>query len=230
MLVYGRKSDAVEALTSNEQFIQEVDYKVLRQNPQNPKGGRPADIYMLSVSCLEYFIVRKVRSVFEVYRQVFHKVTQSTFYVPQSFSEALLLAAHQQEMIESQQKQITELNTAVTQMQHKLSYADTILSSKDTACVTQIAQDYGMSAKSFNILLRNMGIQHKVGGAWVMYAKYLQEGYVQSETFTYQRKDGTSGARMNTKWTQRGRLFLYETLKGHNVLPLIERAATTASK
>lgn len=29
---------------------------------------------MLSIPCLEYFIARKVRPVFEVYRKVFHKV------------------------------------------------------------------------------------------------------------------------------------------------------------
>ena len=39
MLVYGRKADAVEALTNNEQFIQDVDYQVLRQNPQTPKAA-----------------------------------------------------------------------------------------------------------------------------------------------------------------------------------------------
>ena len=32
---------------------------------------------MLSVPCLEFFIARKVRSVFEVYRKVFHKVAES---------------------------------------------------------------------------------------------------------------------------------------------------------
>ncbi|HAM85296.1 MAG TPA: hypothetical protein DCP35_15415 [Butyricimonas sp.] len=70
-LVYGKKSDAVQALQRD--FIEDVDYQVLRQNPQNPNGGRPINEYKLSVSCLEYFIVKKVRPVFEVYRKVFHK-------------------------------------------------------------------------------------------------------------------------------------------------------------
>lgn len=72
-LVYGKKSDAVQALQRD--FIEDVDYQVLRQNPQNPNGGRPINEYKLSVSCLEYFIVKKVRPVFEVYRKVFHKTT-----------------------------------------------------------------------------------------------------------------------------------------------------------
>lgn len=69
-LCYGRKSDAVEALAKD--FLQDVDYKVIRQNPQNPLGGRPINEYHLTTSCFEFFIARKVRPVFEVYRRVFH--------------------------------------------------------------------------------------------------------------------------------------------------------------
>ena len=54
MLVYGQKSDAVAALKAS--FIQDVDYQVLRQNPQNPNGGRPTNIYKLSVACMEFFV------------------------------------------------------------------------------------------------------------------------------------------------------------------------------
>lgn len=75
MLVYGRKQEAVRALTS-EIFIQDIDYQLFRQNAQNPKGGRPTIEYHLSVSCLEYFIARKVRPVFDVYREVFHKTAE----------------------------------------------------------------------------------------------------------------------------------------------------------
>ena len=75
MLVYGRKQEAVRALTS-EIFIQDIDYQLLRQNAQNPKGGRPTVEYHLSLSCLEYFIARKVRPVFDVYHEVFHKTAE----------------------------------------------------------------------------------------------------------------------------------------------------------
>lgn len=76
MLVYGRKEEAVRALTSSEQFIENIDYQVLRKNAENQKGGRPTNEYKLTVSCMEFFIARKVRPVFEVYRQVFHKVAK----------------------------------------------------------------------------------------------------------------------------------------------------------
>lgn len=129
----------------------------------------------------------------------------------------------QAEEIEAKTTEITELSTAISEMQPKVSYVDTILQCKDTVQVTVIAQDYGKSAKAFNILLRNFGIQRKVGTAWVLYGKYIANGYVQSKTFTYTRSDGTQGARSYTEWTQRGRLFLYEMLKNKGILPMIEQ-------
>lgn len=152
------------------------------------------------------------------------------YQVPQSFSEALMLAVKQQEKIEQQQlalesknKEIVQLSATITEMQPKVSYVDTILSCKETVTTTQIAQDYGQSAKAFNILLRNFGVQHKVGGQWILYAKYLPCGYVQSETVSITHRDGSAGSVMHTKWTQKGRLFLYNELKKHEILPLIEK-------
>lgn len=152
------------------------------------------------------------------------------YQVPQSFAEALMLAAKQQEKIEQQQialesknEEIVQLSATVTEMQPKVSYVDTILSSKETVTTTQIAQDYGQSAKAFNVLLRNFGVQHKVGGQWILYAKYLPYGYVQSETVSITHRDGSAGSVMHTKWTQKGRLFLYNELKNHGIIPTIEQ-------
>lgn len=74
ILAYSRKDKAVTALKEN--FIESIDYQVFHQKGENPKGGRPTIEYHLSVSCLEYFIARKVRPVFDVYREVFHKVNE----------------------------------------------------------------------------------------------------------------------------------------------------------
>ena len=72
-LAYSLKENAVKALKKDETFVQNLDYQVLVQNNGNLFGGRTTNIYKLSIPCLEYFIARKVRPVFEVYRQVFHK-------------------------------------------------------------------------------------------------------------------------------------------------------------
>ena len=73
-LVYSRKDKAVRSLEEN--FIQDVDYQVLPQNGENLQGGRPTNVYHITLSCMEFFIARKVRPVFEVYRQVFHGVAK----------------------------------------------------------------------------------------------------------------------------------------------------------
>ena len=92
-LVYSAKEKAVRALKSNDLFLQNVDYQVLAQNGEKSgvlaqnggkvQNGRPTEIYMLSVPCLEFFIARKVRPVFEVYRQVFHKVASGELMQPE---------------------------------------------------------------------------------------------------------------------------------------------------
>lgn len=129
----------------------------------------------------------------------------------------------QAQQLEVKDAQITELNTAVSKMQPKVSYVDMVLQCKSTILVTTIAQDYGKSAKAFNILLRNLGIQHKVGTSWILYSKYISCGYVQSEPVEIKHTNGTKTIVYNTKWTQKGRFFLYNLLKKHGILPIIEQ-------
>lgn len=121
------------------------------------------------------------------------------------------------EQVLTQQKLIAEL-------QPKADYVDMILKCQSLVLTTQIAKDYGMSARAFNKLLHELGIQYKVGDQWVLYAKYQACGYVHSTTYEYTRRGGIVGVKMRTEWTQKGRLFLYETLKKEGYLPLIEAA------
>ena len=101
-------------------------------------------------------------------------------------------------------------------------YARHILSSQQTVTVTQIAQDYGFTAVRFNELLMHLRIQHKVGGQWILYAPHVHRGYVQSFSSYYVQPDGEVQVKVHTRWTQVGRLFLYEELKKAGILPLIE--------
>ena len=101
-------------------------------------------------------------------------------------------------------------------------YARHILSSTQTVTVTQIAQDYGFTAVRFNELLMHLRIQHKVGGQWILYSPYVHRGYVQSFSSYYVKPDGEVQVKVHTRWTQVGRLFLYEELKKAGIMPLIE--------
>lgn len=216
-----------------EQGVSELNFELSSYQQAQPNGGyKDVPCYQLTkTGCLilasgynavlrEKIINRWIELETEVAKQ---------YQVPTSFREALLLAAAQQEQIEKQQKllvaqteQIRDLNEVNAEMRIKVSYYDQILASKSTVTTTQIAQDYGMSAKKFNIELRNLKIQRKVGGQWILYAPYNTMGYVHSETFIPECST-TGKVVMVTKWTQKGRLFLYEILKQKGVLPLIER-------
>ena len=101
----------------------------------------------------------------------------------------------------------------------KANYYDRILNSKNAVPVTQIAKDYGMSAIAFNRMLHDYGIQYSIRNSWVLYAEYANLGYTQSKTYTIDEDKAV----MHTSWTQKGRLFLYEFLKEHGVLPMCER-------
>ncbi len=149
--------------------------------------------------------------------------------IPHTFAQALRLAAEQQEQIEQQQaqleaqsSQILQLTSEVLKMEKTQTYMDKIFACPSTVKTTVIAQDYGMSAKSFNSLLNRLGVQYRCGTEWILYAKYLKEGYVKDKPFLFKHKDGTEGVCSNVQWTQKGRAFLYHFLKEKNVLPLIE--------
>lgn len=105
----------------------------------------------------------------------------------------------------------------------KADYCDKVLADKSLVTITQIAKDYGMSGRALNATLHDLGVIYKQGETWFLYAKYQKTGWTHSETIMVDKKDGTQKAVLNTKWTQKGRLGLYELLKAHGILPLIER-------
>lgn len=83
----------------------------------------------------------------------------------------------------------------------------------------------GRAHKKFNKVLAENRIQHKINGQWILYSPYNSEGYVQSKSLNITRNNGTVMVKMLTEWTQRGRIFLYQTLKSKGILPLIEQSA-----
>lgn len=112
----------------------------------------------------------------------------------------------------------------VNELTPKASYYDLVLSNKSLVTITQIAKDYGMSGQAMNHKLHDLGVIYKQGDTWLLYSKYQRTGWTHSETIMVTKSDGTQKAVMHTKWTQKGRLGLYELLKRHGILPLIETA------
>ncbi|MCT0484907.1 phage antirepressor [Weissella paramesenteroides] len=115
------------------------------------------------------------------------------------------------------------LTQQVSESRPKADYYDKIMQSKSLVTITQIAKDYGWSAKQMNDKLHSLGVQYKIGGQWVLYSKYQDKGYTFSTTVDITKKDGSSDVKMNTKWTQKGRVFIYNLLKVDDILPTIEQ-------
>lgn len=117
----------------------------------------------------------------------------------------------------SQQKQI------IGELKPKADYTDRILQNKGLVTITAIAKDYGMTGQAMNEKLHELGVQYNMSGQWLLYVKYQDKGYTHSETIDLHHKDGSGFVKMNTKWTQKGRLFIYDLLKENGLVPTIER-------
>ena len=126
-------------------------------------------------------------------------------------------------------KKLTETvavqNQQISELKPKASYYDVVLNCKDLVSVTEIAKDYGKSARWLNEKLHELGIQFKQGSKiWLLYQKYADKGYTSTKTQTYNGNDGNVHTKVHTYWTQKGRLFIYDLLKEEGILPEIEEA------
>lgn len=143
--------------------------------------------------------------------------------VPKTFIQALRAYADELEKNEQLRLEVGQQKQVISELQPKATYYDLILSSVDCLTVTQIAKDYGMSAKSLNQFLFDKKVQFKQSGTWLPYQNHADKGYTKSETVSITYRNGEKGSKLNTKWTQKGRLFLYELLKRDGILPLMEQ-------
>ena len=143
--------------------------------------------------------------------------------VPTNFRDALYLAYQQQVTIEALETENAFKDQKIAELQPKADYLDMILQSKSLMTITQIAKDYGMSARTMNKKLHALGVQYKQGSQWFLYAKYQNRSYTSSETISVIQSDGREKVVMNTKWTLKGRIFLYNLLKEEGILPMLEK-------
>ena len=115
------------------------------------------------------------------------------------------------------------LEQQVAEYAPKIQYLDEILASKGTVTITQIAADYDLTAYKLNRILYEEGVQRKVGGQWLLYKEHMGKGYTKSETVTFTGRDGKEQVTMNTKWTQKGRLFIHNILTERGIIAVMDR-------
>lgn len=138
--------------------------------------------------------------------------------------EMVIKRAHEflQQRVDKLETENLVLAQQNNELQPKASYYDMVLQNKSLLSVSKIAKDYGMSAMKLNKKLHELGVQYKQGDIWLLYAKHQDKGYTQTHTHVID----ADKSRVMTKWTQKGRLFIYDLLKDNDILPLIERDAS----
>lgn len=220
----------LEVKTRFSQWV-EQNFKMFKENEdfssvvtttqQNQYGGtKKLQDYAVTIRMAEHLAMMSKTNKGHEVREYFIQVEKDFNSPEKIMARALLMADKKIKLLENENENLLiELEEATK----NADYLDLILQTKDGLTITQIAQDYGMSARKMNQLLKQERIQRIVNGQWVLYAKYIGKGYISSRTFDYVGKDGKPHSNMTTVWTQLGRRFIYDKLKAIDILPIIEQ-------
>lgn len=200
---------------------------------RSPIGGKIQEINFIPESDLYRLAFSSKLAAAErftdwVTKDVLPTIRKHGMYVNEEllFDPDLAIAVFQALKDERTQRKALEATVAaqheqISVMKPKATYCDQILQCENAMPITIIAKDYGMSATALNRKLNELRIQYKRDETWVLYQKYAGQGYISTETFWYE-SNGRKKARVSTKWTQKGRLFLYDRLKAAGILPECE--------
>lgn len=206
------------------------------------KIGKRADGTEMPISTIDHqMTIDMAKEICMIQRSKIGKICRQYFIdiekrwnSPEAIMARALQLANRQ--LDSIKQQNFQLETTVKQQEQligelkpRADYTDQILKNTGLVTITQIAKDYGMSGRQMNELLNEFGVQYKQSKQWLLYSKYHDKGYTHSETIPITRKDGRKDVKMETKWTQKGRLFIYDLLKADGILPLIERSNSDES-
>lgn len=163
-------------------------------------------------------------------RWITHEVIPSIrktgiYTLPRDYPSALRALADEAEKNQRLAAENEAQRQEIADFQPKKQYLDTILASPGALAITQIAADYGMSAKRLNKILHEAGIQRCVNGQWILYREHMGKGYTKSATIPITHGDGSPDAKMHTYWTQKGRLLIHNILTGRGIVAVMDRTA-----
>lgn len=203
-------------------------YKNVRvQNEGSRSVSREVSDHQLTIAMAKEICMIQRSGIGKRCREYFLEIENKWNSPEMVMARALQLANQKLEIVTGQNTQLLEINDAqaetIKEMQPKATYYDIVLNSEGLMPISTIAKDYGKSAVWLNKWLHEQGVQYRQGKVWLLYQKYADMGYVKSKTYTVSDENGNSNAKLHTNWTQKGRLFIYELLKEHGILPLMEQ-------
>ena len=123
--------------------------------------------------------------------------------------------------VQKQQLQILEGEREILSKTNKIlapkaEYTDKVLQSTNTYTTTQIAKEIGISsADKLHKMLYELGVIFRQSGQWMLTAKYCGKDYTKARTHTYTDEvTGVQRTNTITVWTEKGRKFIHELIKG----------------
>lgn len=208
-------------------FEDERDYVKVTQKSLTSSTGQNMTNHQLTIEMAKEICMIQRSEIGKQYRQYFLDLEKS-WNTPEAVMARALQYANNQLAAITHQNQTLALENAqqkqiIGELKPKADYTDIILNNKELVTISQIAKDYGMSGRAMNAKLHDLGVQYKRSGQWLLYSKYHGMGYTHSKTINITRSDGSPDVTMETKWTQKGRLFIYKLLKENGILPVIEQ-------
>lgn len=207
-------------------FFEGIDFSTFLSESTR---GRPATNHQLTIDMAKQLCMIQRTELGQMFRKYFIQIEEQWNSPESIMARALQFANEKLMLLEKENSRLSDKvaiqGQQILEMKPKVSYYDVVLNCKDLLSITQIAKDYGKSAKWLNRFLREEGIQFKQSDMWILYQKYAEEGYTSTKTHNYLGTDGANRSKVHTYWTQKGRLFIYDLMKQNGIYPLIEQEA-----
>ncbi|MBE6079417.1 MAG: phage antirepressor Ant [Veillonella sp.] len=200
-------------------FSENVDFRAVSQKRLTAQGNESTFIdHELTIDMAKQLCMLARNDKGKQAREYFIQIERDWNSPEKVMGRALKIANN---VINNQKITIAQQNQQLQELQPKATYYDLVLQNTSLLSITQIAKDFGLSARRLNQILKDKGVQYKQSDQWFLYQKYADKGYTSSKTTALDAERSV----MHTYWTQKGRLFIYELLKSMNILPLIEQVA-----
>ncbi len=196
-------------------FSENIDYVSLSQKSEKPQGGRPQLDYALTIDCAKEISMIQRNEKGKQARQYFIEVEKKFrtmqpggggFQIPQSFSEALMLAAKQAEEIEKQQKQLKE-------QAPKVLFSDAVATSTKSCLIRELAKlikQNGVDTGENRLYawLRNNGYLCKFGESYNQPTqKAMEMGLFEIKKTSITKPSGDILVTTTTKVTGKGQIY-----------------------